>query len=199
MRNDCWFMSEQSTCFSAPPSRTLPTFRSRPKSGFEPSPPRSLPVGESRVMFVNKACLTWHRAEMPLIFASLFNNSMASLEEKYGFCGEELRVKRKSQYNRTLPAYSLPTSYSTSPPCTRKQSSTAHKYFFTNSLKLKSWAHLMHAFTKSGVTREPTSISAQVAFCFGSIMKHFFMHLKCYVNLWLAMFLTHLFSCSKLM
>ena len=40
----------------------------------------------------------------------------------------------------------------------------------------------MQAFTKSGVTREPTSISAQVAFCFGSIMKHFFMHLKCYVN-----------------
>ena len=39
----------------------------------------------------------------------------------------------------------------------------------------------MHAFTKSGVTREPTSISAGVAFCFG--MKHFFMHLKYDVNL----------------
>ena len=37
--------------------------------------------------------------------------------------------------------------------------------------------NLMQAFTKSGVTSAPTSISAQVAFCFGSIMKHFFIHL----------------------
>ena len=37
---------------------------------------------------------------------------------------------------------------------------------------------LRQAFTNSGVTRAPDWISPQVAFCFASIMKHFFMHLR---------------------
>ena len=108
----------------------------------------------------------------------------------------------------TSPTDNPQVSYSTSPPWKRCKcyGEILKKYVVwkfrqhisKRVLVLVEDTNLMQAFTKSGVTSAPTSISAQVAFCFGSIMKHFFIHLGRQDSS-SSRFKLHLFSCSKLM